>query len=149
MALKYKTEIDKFELTIDCPQSAVAIPNELPSFRFSFSPIGHEHNFLPNVVFDRVRNSSVNYAKKSPEQKCSRCGASFYQKKDDCKYAWSNLPGSIREILSYTHIAFGKLNTDDGVMVNGINGHFTFYENEGADLKSKFELIEELEMEEQ
>ena len=50
MDLKYQADIDNFELSIDCP-NAVAIKASFTAYRFSYDPISHELNFLPNVVF--------------------------------------------------------------------------------------------------
>ncbi len=143
MSLKYQSEIDALGLTF-CPD-AVVPETEIEAFRFSFNPIENELNFVPNVIFDRQRNSPFNYEKATAEKKCLRCGASFYLNLESAINKWNNISERIRELLGYTHIANGKLDSNDGLMrVPDITGHFTFYELETANLTTKFNLISEL-----
>jgi hypothetical protein len=145
MALKYQSEIDKFQLTINCPENVSPPAKEIEAFRFSFSPITHDLNFLPNVVFDRVKPIPFNYAKASAIVKCRRCGASFYINLESALNQWSNLSEQVRDSLGYTHIAAGKLDAQDGLMKEPEkSGHFGFYENDTADLTAKFNLLARL-----
>ena len=126
MPLKYQSEIDGFELT-ECPVNIVAFENEVESFRFSYEPIDHDMNFLPNVVFDKAVNAPFNYDTADNARKCLRCGASFYNKIESAVSTWNNLTQQIKENLGYTHIAKGNLDNEDGVISNlGTNCHFTF-----------------------
>jgi hypothetical protein len=145
MALKYQVEIDNFTL-INCPKDGAFAPtSDFEAFRFSFSPIGHEDNFLPNVVFDRKRKNPINYNAMTNEKKCKRCGASFYVNYDDAMSQWNGLTPKVKENLGYTHLAKGLISITDGQMLEPENnGHFTFYEDERAELRSKFALMAEL-----
>lgn len=144
MPLKYQTEIDQLGLSIACPKQ-VKSPENIEAYRFCFNPIEHDLNFLPNVVFDRVTNNPFNYIKAPDEIRCSRCGASFYTTLQSAVSKWSALSDQIRENLGYTHIANGILSNTDGVMKEpDRTGHFGFYENDTANLATKFNLIKEL-----
>jgi hypothetical protein len=145
MPLKYQSEIDNFKVLISCPEDVANPEGELTSYRFCFSPIGHKHNFLPNVVFDRANQIPFNYDNAPNHVKCNRCGASFYTKLESIKKTWNILSAKIKENLGYTHIAEGILTKDDGLMkAPDKKGHFTFYEDANANLPAKFNLIEEL-----
>lgn len=141
MPLKYQNEIDNFQLDIQCPDAVAPPQNEIDAFRFSFSPITHKLNFLPNVVFDRLTNNPFNYNAASKVRKCSRCGASYYTSLENAQKKWATISRQIRENLGYTHIASGKLNAGDGVMKKpDADGHFGFYENDKTNFADKFAL---------
>lgn len=145
MALKYQAEIDNFGLSLTCPDNVEPPNGEIDAYRFSYNPINHHLNFLPNVVFDRLTKNPYNYNKASDHIKCSRCGASYYTSIENVKTKWALLSEQIRENLGYTHIAFGKLNNTDGLMKKPAKtGHFGFYENDTVDLSKKFSLVSEL-----
>lgn len=143
MPLKYQREIDNFNLSIPCPENAIP-PDDMDAYRFSFSPVNHEHNFLPNVVFDRIRGIGPNYSKLPDARKCSRCGGSYYKTLEGAKNSWGSLAEQIRDNLGYTHVAHGVLSKEDGFIIPPVTDHFTFYENDGVLLSEKFTLIEEL-----
>lgn len=147
MPLKYQNEIDALELPFECPSQLVAIAEMTEAHRWSLNPIEHEWNFLPNVVYDRVRGSGIDYANFDPHRKCSRCGASYYRTIQECRDAWDEgLSAQIKSLLGFTHIASGSLDIGDGGIINGNNGHFTFYEDAEANLPQKFTIVEELEL---
>lgn len=145
MELKYQNEIDNFAFqTLKCPM-VNQLPNDLEAYRFSFNPIEHEDNFLPNVVFDRKRGKPFNYTKAVETVRCSRCSSSMYNTLDFARLAWKNLSPQVKENLGYTHLAKGILNNIDG-LVTEINqkGHFGFYESNECNPISKFSILEEL-----
>lgn len=148
MALKYQNEIDNLKLEISCPSESFETQNEIEAYRWTFDPINHQHNFLPNIVFDRVTNSTVNYSKKMPLVKCNRCGASFFTSLESAKTAFGVVNGRLSDVLklTYTHIAKGTLNKSDGLMKKpDQHGHFGFYEYEKSNLVEKFKNISTIE----
>lgn len=143
MPLKYQHEIDGLGLTETCP-AAVTVATGIEAFRFCYHPITHNLNFLPNVVFDRQKGVAYNYSRATSEQKCSRCGASFYTTLAIAVNRWNSLPERVRENLGYTHLAQGTLVEEDGLITEEKRGHFGLYEDVQADLPSKFAIVEEL-----
>lgn len=144
MALKYQHEIDNFGLDIQCPENVVA-PIEITAYRWSFNPIGHALNFLPNVVYDRVTNNPFNYKTAKSNVKCRRCSASYFTNIDSARDKWEGISLQIRLNLGYTHISSGILDENDGVMKEpDKEGHFGFYESDTANLATKFTIVEEL-----
>lgn len=144
MALKFQHEIDAFQLDIQCPEGVVE-PNELVAFRWSYTPIEHRLNFLPNVVFDREINNGYNYNNKGSQIKCRRCAASYFTNIENAKNKWEGISLQNRLNLGYTHIASGVLEANDGVMREpDRDGHFGFYESDTANLATKFTIVGEL-----
>jgi hypothetical protein len=138
MPLKYQREIDDLKIDLECP-SEVSIPNNLTAYRWSFLPISHALNFVPNVVFDRETKAPFNYQIAKPQIKCKRCGASYFTNAEGAINRWENLSLQNRLNMGYTHLAIGVLDAADGVMRKpDSDGHFGFYEDEDADLVSKF-----------
>lgn len=141
MQLKYQNEIDNLDLHGLCPDEVFPPSEEINVFRFSYDPIDHVLNFLPNVVFDRLKPIPFNYKTASPHVKCKRSGASYYIDADNAQDKWDNLPEQVRANLGYTHLATGTLDANDGFMRQpDIDGHFGFYESDNADLAKKFTL---------
>ena len=136
-------EIDKLQISALCPNGVQPATGAI-AYRFSFKPITHEHNFLPNVVFDRVKGIGFNYKTAPANRKCSRCGASFYETKESAVSKWSSLTEQIREKLGYTHLAEGALDPTDGLVSSPHDGHFTFFENINVDLTKKFNIVADL-----
>lgn len=125
MILKYQSEIDKLNLK-NCPSNVSPPKEEIIAFRFSFNPIDHEHNFLPNVLIDEIKNAPFNH-KGDETLKCLRCGASFFLSQEAAINRWKNLGIRFKENYGYTHIAFGSLTEQDGLMNEPARKHFTFY----------------------
>lgn len=146
MPLKYQSEIDAFNFSFECPNNVSAIDKEVEVFRFSFDPIQHSNNFLPNVVFDRINGGGFNYAGTGNEtKKCERCGTSFYYDDTLARRAWKSIPPRRKENLKYTHLAKGIFIPGDGLVTEANDySHFGFYEAENVDedyLKKKFENV--------
>ena len=143
MALKYQNEIDGLNLNINCPNEVIE-PDNVLAYRWSYIPVQHPMNFVPNIVFDRLNNSSVNYAKLDNAKKCSRCGVSFYTSLEIAKSVWNSLNETLGEKLKldYTHISSGVLTRGDGYMKVPKNGHFGFYENVDVEIENKFTTID-------
>ena len=143
MALKYQTEIDNLQISAVCPNGVLPATGAI-AYRFSYTPITHDLNFLPNVVFDRMKGLGFNYGTASANRKCSRCGASFYETRDSAVNKWNSLTEQVRENLGYTHLAVGTLDKTDGLVSTPRDGHFSFYEYIDADLTKKFKIVADL-----
>ncbi|MBN9483918.1 MAG: hypothetical protein J0H46_11215 [Bacteroidetes bacterium] len=144
MPLKYQKEIDGLNLQNLCPTETVS-PLGVEVFRWSYNPITHERNFLPNVVFDRIINHPYPYHIKDNPTKCKRCGASFFTTIKSAVNAWENMSAQNKANLGYTHIASGILDEKDGLINKpSVTGHFGFYEFDTADLTRKFKILSEL-----
>jgi hypothetical protein len=147
MALKYQSYIDALKLSIICPDNLSQLKEDIEVYRLSYSPISHENNFLPNVIFDPKRNITFfDYSEKNTDEgkKCLRCGASFFKNVDKAIATLKHLSGQIKQSYGYTCIAKGSLNGEDGLIKHNEKGdHFTLYEFEGVELAKKFEIINE------
>ena len=143
MPHKYQQEIDNFSFPPDftCPNKVKPINEEIIVYRFSINPVSDPLNFLPNVLFDQNRGIVTKYKKGEEEKVCLRCGASFYLSEDSAKFAWKSAAKKFRNNSGYTHIAYGKLNSNDGVMSKPHDDHFTFYEDISANLPAKFDIL--------
>ncbi len=145
MKLKYQTEIDNFNLTVKCPTDVSLLEDDMYAYRFSLSPITDVLNFLPNVLYDRLKPAIFNYTKASEEKKCKRCGSSYFSDKKKAFNSWNSLSEKIQENLGYSHLAYGILKKSDGWVTNiEESSHFSFYEEENAYLFTQFQIIEEL-----
>lgn len=143
MGLKFQAEIDKFNL-VDCPSNVSVPEKDIKAYRFSFEPIEHEYNFLPNVLIDRIKNVPFNFNLCSPEKKCLRCGSSFFLSSESALSKWNKLPIQFKENYGYTHLASGTINKEDGFISIPQNNHFTFYQKEDVQLEKKFKNITKL-----
>lgn len=115
------------------------------AYRFVFSTVRHDYNFLPNVLFDRLRGSSVDYDNMDDHQYCARCGISLFDTLAGARRAYEDLSPYTKTKLGYSHLAQGILNEPDGWMKPvGKNGHFSFFESMDADLTNNFIIIEQL-----
>lgn len=138
MSLKFQSLINKLELN-DCPSNVFPPPSKILAFRFSYEPIEHEHNFLPNYLLDEINNLPYNFNQdRIAEQKCLRCGTSFFLSQEAALKKWRKISEQIKLNMGYSHIAEGILEQNDGLMSNPKKNHFTFYQNEGCDLTKKF-----------
>jgi hypothetical protein len=144
VSLKYKHVIESRSLSIQCP-SETSIPSNQEAYRFVLSPIEHEQNFLPNILYDKVRGTQIDYNKMPEDKYCSRCGISLYDTLQNAKTAYKSLTPKIKVNLGYTHVARGTLVEEDGLMkAISEHGHFGFYENSNADIGKKFLIVDAL-----
>ena len=145
MALKYQHEIEGLNLKDLCPTETIP-PLGVEVFRWSYDPINHPNNFLPNVAFDRAVNLPYNYERKDNSIKCRRCASSFFTNISSAIKRWENLSEQNKENFGYTHIASGVLDDKDGIInkPDESTGHFGFYEYDSADLTKKFKNVLDL-----
>lgn len=141
--LKYQELINSFNLKNSCPNGAATIKEETLSFRWCLEPISHEWNFLPNHLFDKAKGPPPrkNF---SADEKCDRCGLSFFTSQDSATITFNRLTERIRMLLGYTHVAGGKINTEDGLVSETKNSHYSLFEFEGVNLMKKFEIIDKM-----
>jgi hypothetical protein len=144
--LKHKELFEELKITHLYPPKDI-YPIEIIGYRWVFSPIENNNNFLPNYSFDKSRNNIKNYSngKYNDEDKQKRCSQSFYDNLASAKINHKKISQSMREKLGYTHIAEGQFDKSDGyaTATNSI-GHFSFYECYLCDLKSKFKICDSL-----
>lgn len=71
---------------------------------------------------------------------------SLYTTVEAAKINFKKLSKQAKRNLGYTHIAKGKIEKDDGACttINDV-GHFSFFEFNNCDLKSKFIICDSLE----
>jgi hypothetical protein len=103
--LRYQSLIDKENLVVPCPDKQVtAIRRE--SYRWCNTPIDYEYNFLPNRYVDELKGKK---RRKLPgdEACCEYCAVSFFDSLVNAKEKYMGFPERIREMLGYTHIAYG------------------------------------------
>jgi hypothetical protein len=142
MKLKYQHEIEGLNLNGLCPTEVIP-PLGIEVYRWSYEPVEHHNNFLPNVAFDRAINNPYPYATAKNTDKCKRCAASFFTDMAIAIKKWDGLSGQNKENFGYTHLAKGVLNEKDGVIYepDKKTGHFGFYEFDDAELVKKFQNI--------
>lgn len=122
-------------------------PVETVAYRWVSTPIENEVNFLPNYLFDKLKNNVERYSngRYSKEDLVKRCSQSFFNNLHSAKVNHKKIPKGMRDKLGYTHIAEGEMNKEDGFATetNAI-GHFGFYECYLCDLKLKFKICDSL-----
>ena len=141
--LKYREEMTKRGVTIDCPIS-VSPSKKISAFRFVYSPKEHELNFIPNVLIDEMKNVPFNYSNDEYQkqlQLCKRCAISLFDTLENIQNRWDNATQKFKKNYGYTHIAEGEIHEGDGLMGDISNtGHFSFYEFEDSNIHERFEL---------
>jgi hypothetical protein len=148
MAWKYQQTLTDLKIDGTCPPSGLQGINK-EAFRWVFSPIEHQLNFLPNYEFDKVQNNTSNYFNGvyDSERICARCSQSLFVTLDAAILAFNKLASKRKSKLGYTHVAIGTIVEEDGfTTAHSVEGHFSFYENDGCDLKQKFAICAELEL---
>jgi|SRR4051812_43836076 hypothetical protein len=145
MEYKYQQLFDQLKL-VDCPDSKVK-EISIRAYRWSYDPIQHGWNFLPNVLHDNERNRPPRVLEKKDLCKC--CNLSFFTIE-------SVAYGKLKELRThlekkhisrldiYTHIAGGYIDPHDGRATPEKNSHFGFYEYIGCEFKKKFDILREV-----
>lgn len=139
---KYQNILDEFQL-IDCPGLQVN-EIEMEAYRWCHSPISHEWNFLPNIIYDRVRKRPPRMLNRN--EICGNCNLSFFTTeataRDKYNFIKAGLEKKHRHLTDfYTHIAYGKILKEDGRATQVKDNHFGFYEFEENSFVMKFELL--------
>ena len=147
MELKHKDLFDELELDTVCPPVHTK-QIEMEAFRWSYQPISHSLNFLPNYAFDKANNDLSIYAKGflKGEKRCLRCSMSLFTSIDAARINYRKLSKKRKEKLGYTHIATGKVELTDGLATETTDvEHFSFFEFISADFKVTFTLCDLLD----
>ena len=145
MPYKYQALFDEFELT-DCPGTDVK-EISIPAYRWSHDPINHPWNFLPNILYDRVRKKPVRVLEK--KDIAGVCNISFFIKEDVAREKLETIKKNLEKkhqklVDFYTHLAFGQIEDTDGKATDVKNSHFGFYEYVDCNFFEKFNIIAEI-----
>ena len=139
---KHQSLFDEFKLS-DCPSSSV-VKIQITAYRWSHAPIGNELNFLPNILYDRMRERPSRHLE--PKDICANCNLSFFIKEETAmrflKVTRERLEKKHQPFTYYTHIAFGPIEENDGRATIIKKDHFGFYEYEKCDFAKKFKISE-------
>jgi hypothetical protein len=140
---KHQSLFDKFHLS-DCPSPDL---NEiqLTAYRWAHSPIEHELNFLPNILYN-LRTERPNRAL-DPKDMCPECNLSFFIREETARKKLKNYKSFLEKkhkIFTnvYTHIAKGEIEKSDGKCTSIENEHFGLYEYTNCELRGRFKLLE-------
>jgi hypothetical protein len=130
--LKYKKKIDNCACDFDDFKE-----RERTSYRWCFSEISDERNFLPKYL-------------RKPDEEDDNClgwGLSFFNTLEEGKQRLNEVVG-LRTFLYKKlgdHIAIGELSKEDGISnKSDRTGHFTLFEYKNVDLSKKFEVVEKV-----
>lgn len=144
---KYHNLLEEYNIVDTCPCGELSGDNR-NSYRWSLNPIDHELNFLPNVLYNKLnlaaRPRRAN-DKVDLKRVCGECGISFFTSLNEAKNYFFTLGQPARISLGYTHIAEGAITEEDGLRTEiNKHGHFNFYEYDGVDFKTSFQIVETL-----
>ena len=142
--LKYKDLIAKQNIKCECPPSECQEMLDTPAYRWGLSPITHDANLLPNLVYDNIKGSPPRRNSKD-DKVCENCALSFFVDKNKAIKSFNNLSPSAKQNIGYTHVIHGTVAQTDGLRnVPTQAGHFILFEYAGIELKNKFSVIETL-----
>ncbi len=142
--LKYSREIKELGLKIDCPYKDCSTINT-NSFRWIKMPLKNINNYLPRIILNYSNSIPLRRNDLSDNSKCSDCGLSMFNSKENAIRKFFGFPERIRKNLGYTHIASCNISEEDGLSSKiNLQGHFDFFEFVDINLADKFELIGEL-----
>ena len=139
---KYQKQID--ELTaLGCQLPTLYTPDDMSACRFAFSDTTHQ-NHVPQYMANPKRMlQDVAKGKATTSLLALSCfttsekAAIFY---NNLQKAFRNISNAIGDSLSE-----GVLTNDDGMKTASTEkGHFDFYEYEGCDLNSSFQITKQL-----
>jgi len=141
--LKYQSLIEKMKLSESCPYKECVEQNIL-GFRFTYSDINHEDNFLPVILFDE-KNNRPPRVNSSEDFKCSCCALSMFNTIEAAKSKFDGFLERTKKLFAYTHIAAGAIKKETG-KVSEVNyyGHFDLFEYEDAVLSNSFQIVGKL-----
>ncbi len=139
---KYQKQIDEL-IEQGCQLPKLYAPNDMFACRFAFSDSTHK-NHIPQYICNPKRMlQDVTKGKATTSLLALSCfttslkAETFYS---NLHKAFKNIQTSIGDSLSE-----GKLGNNDGMKTTSSNnGHFDFYEYEGCDLNSTFQITKKL-----
>lgn len=138
MQFKYSTYIDSIE---GCPPSDYHNV-EMTIYRWVHQEMRHPNDFLVVAMINprRVNDPSIDLS-----NKCKGFGLSFYDSLQNAQKQYRAKIAAHRRLVESIgeYVAEGKLAKSDGVIspVDKRNGHLTFHEYAGVDLKEKFVIV--------
>lgn len=138
MPYKYKKQISEVKENHDSTCYDNYTEKECEAFRWTFSDIKDERNFLP-TAFDETNNGA--------RRRCSGYAISFHETEESSTKAWeylvSDKPKKIKKIG--THMAKGTLKKGYGrCSESNTQLHFNFAEYTGIDLTPHFHIFKQL-----
>src|SRR5260221_7582340 len=143
--LKYHKEILELKLSVDCPPKN-ALTADLEAFRWTFKKIDHNENFLPVAILNARKNRPPRINSKDESVACSTLALSFFKSKEISINKFKSLPDRNKELLGYTHLSAGDLDSNDGLItMQSQSGHFDLHEFKKVDLSKKFKVLTRIE----
>lgn len=133
MNLKYQEEVDK----LNCDLSNFTEKENKEAYHWISGDINDPNNFLPHYINNPDRE----------RKKCIGWALSFFSNDKDAKKRYYNIikdkPKAIKKLGD--HLAKGTLTKHDGISnEEGNDSHFSHFEYENTDLKTKFAVVEKL-----
>ena len=139
---KYQKQIDEL-LALGCQLPTLYAPNNMKACRFAFSDASRQ-NHVPQYMANPKRMLQDTSKGKATTSLLSLSCFSTPTKAEafyiNLRKAFRIIPTSVGDSLSE-----GNLGNEDGMKTaTGNNGHFDFYEYEGCDLNSTFQITKYL-----
>ena len=139
---KYQKQIDKLT-ALGCQLPALFTPDDMSACRFAFSDTTRQ-NHVPQYLMNPKRMlQDVEKGKATT----SLLALSCFTTSEEAESFYGNLQKAFRKISNSIgdSLAEGALANDDGMKTaTAGNGHFDFYEYEGCDLNSSFQITKQL-----
>jgi hypothetical protein len=141
---KYQWLVNELRINHMCPFHTCK-EDVILAFRWADNSNDYEDNFLPRILIDRKRNVPSRQNDSSEESLCSRCGLSMFNSFEHAKKNYSGLPDRTKNLLGYTHIVSGQIDSNDGIVtIPNKHGHFDIFEYKNTSLIEKFSIVEEI-----
>ena len=139
---KYQKQINEL-IALGCQFPELYLPNYMQACRFAFSDSAHQ-NHIPQYVTNPKRMLQDVAKSKATT---SLLSLSCFDDTDKAESFYYNLQKAFRNISNSIgdSISEGILANEDGMKTKtASNGHFDFYEYEGCNLNSSFEITKNL-----
>jgi len=128
---------------IPCPVEDAEARN-VESLRWVNEPMTEE-NFLPTRLLDEVKGKPIRTFPFKDRMNCIYHSLSLYTSEAEARKKFKDFPPTVKKKLGYTHIAVSEINENDGEStLPDMNGHFSFFEYDGAILLEKFKILSKL-----
>lgn len=139
---KYQKVIDEL-IALGCQLPELYTPNNIKACRFAFSDPMHQ-NHIPQYITNPKRMLQDLAKGKATT---SLLSLSCFDNSTKAELFYGNLQKAFKNISNSIgdSISEGILTNEDGMKtISANNGHFDFYEYEGCDLNSSFEITKHL-----
>jgi hypothetical protein len=136
---KYETHLSTFN---NCPPADYQ-ELDITAYRWIFEDVNDERNFQPVLIAKPSRAYN-----RTDMEKCKGCGLPLFNQLEGAVDRYKELLNDNPKIVKTigTKVATVKIEKTNGCGGNTdkINGHFTFHEYAGSDLKTKIENIQDI-----